>query len=193
MFGRKGGGGRNSEEADPVDPNEYEKIKSKLDDGEKVLMAVRQSRVKPGGAAVLTPNTIFVTEKRVMIRNPTKLGLGENIEGYTYDQITSVKIKHGLFSSSLEFVIPGMTELSKSGRNIPWGRNDEGVIDAIPKAQAEKMRSLIQEKLDKAKQEKNRPFITQQQQSPADALKMKYVNGEISEEEYLKMKKILDE
>lgn len=187
--------GRNSNNETPdVDPKEYEKIQDRLDDGETVLMAVRQSRIKPGGAAILTPNTIFVTEKRMVIRNPTKMGLGENIEDYSYDQITSVKLEKGLLSASIQFTIPGMTEMSKSDKwsGLPWGRSDEGVIDAIPKGKAEKLFKIIRDGVDNAKKQKNQPSVVQQQQNPLDALKMKFVNGEITKEEFEEKKAILE-
>jgi hypothetical protein len=38
-----------------------------------VEIVAKQSKFKPGGSAV-TPSTIFVTNKRVIIRNPTTLG-----------------------------------------------------------------------------------------------------------------------
>ena len=68
------------------------------------------------------------------------MGLREDIENYRYDYITSVKIEKGLFSSAIYLVIPGMTEMSKSDRMYKiWGRNDTGVIDAIPKDKAEQL------------------------------------------------------
>jgi len=100
---------------------EIDKIKDRLDDGESVIMHVRQSRIKPGGAAGINPNTIFVTEKRVIIRNPTRLGQGENIEEYFYHQITNIRLEKGLFSASLIFAIPGMTEISKIDRSMSFG------------------------------------------------------------------------
>lgn len=50
-----------------IDEKESIKIKERLDDGENIVFSVRQSRFKPGGAAGITPNSIFLTEKRVII------------------------------------------------------------------------------------------------------------------------------
>ena len=190
MLGR----GKKEEDIPDVNPEEYEKFADRLDAGETVLMAVKQSRVKPGGAAILTPNTIFVTEKRIVVRNPTKMGLGENIEDYPYDQITSVKLEKGMFSASIQFTIPGMTESSKSDKwsGLVWGRSDEGVIDAIPKSKAEKLFKIIREGVANSKKEKSQPTVIQQQQSPIDMLKVKFVNGEITKEEFEEKKKILE-
>jgi hypothetical protein len=55
---------------------EVTKIKDILEPEEEVLIVVRQGRLKPGGA-MTAPNTIFATEKGLIIRNPTMLGLRE--------------------------------------------------------------------------------------------------------------------
>ena len=89
--------------------DETDKIRDRLDDGENVVMWVRQSRIKPGSVGGINPNTIFVTEKRVIIRSPVTFGLGEHIEEYFYRQITNVRLEKGVMSASLVFYIPGMT------------------------------------------------------------------------------------
>ena len=178
-----------------AEQNEIDKIKDRLDDNESVVMSVRQSRVKPGGAAAINPNTIFVTQKRVIIRNPTRLGLGENIEEYFYQQITNIRLEKGMFSASLVFAIPGMTELSKTDRSLSlWGRSAEGTIDAIPKDMAEKMYNYIREKISEAKAKKENSSQQQVPQSddPLKILKTRYAKGEITKEEYDEMKKDLE-
>ncbi len=128
--------------------SEVEKIRDRLDSDETVIMSARQSRVLPGGAALINPNTVYLTEKRVIIRNLIRLGFGENIEEYYYNTITNIRLEKGLFSSSLVFFVRGMTEMSKSERNhIFWGRNTNGTIDAIPKKSAEKMYRFIRGKI----------------------------------------------
>ena len=66
---------------DGMKSDETDKIRDRLDDGENVVMWVRQSRFKPGSVGGINPNSIFVTEKRVIIRSPVTFGLGEHIEG----------------------------------------------------------------------------------------------------------------
>ena len=34
------------------------RIQKRLDEGESIVMSVRQSRIKPGGTALINPNTI---------------------------------------------------------------------------------------------------------------------------------------
>lgn len=186
MFGR-------GEKAEDVDRDEIKRIEEHLDPGEEMLLVVRQSRVRPGGAAVLTPNTIFVSDRRLLIRNPKLFGFRENIEEYAYDQITSVKLVKGVFSSSVELTIPGMTEHSKADRKsfVVWGREDVGAIDALPKDKAEKMIKIVRERIKDAKEAKLRPAVSERQ-SPLDLLKTKFVNGEITEEEYERKRKIIE-
>jgi hypothetical protein len=47
-----------------------------LNPNEEVLVVARQSRLKPGGSA-FTPNIVFGTDRRIIIKDPTKLGLRE--------------------------------------------------------------------------------------------------------------------
>ena len=132
--------------------DETDKIRDRLDDGENVVMWVRQSRIKPGSVGGINPNSIFVTEKRVIIRSPVTFGLAEHIEEYFYDQITNVRLEKGVMSASLIFYIPGMTELSKGGRQFLWRKGDRGTIDAIPKKDAEKIYDYVREKIREAKE-----------------------------------------
>ncbi|MCE2507395.1 MAG: PH domain-containing protein [Nitrosopumilaceae archaeon] len=177
----------------PLDEKESPKITERLDQNEKIIMSVRQSRVKPGGAAGINPNTIFVTEKRIIIRNPIRLGFGEHIEEYFYKQITNVRLEKGLFSSSLVFYIPGMTEMSKQDRKfILWGRDSEGTIDAIPKDKAEVLYTFIKEKIKEAKLSEENTKKPTTQTDPLTILKERFVKGEITEEEFTSKKKILE-
>ena len=172
---------------------EEETIQDRLDPGETIIFHARQSRIKPGGAAIITPNTIFVTEKRVIIRNPTRLGLGENIEEYFYHQITDIRLEKGLFSASLIFAIPGMTEISKNDRKmVTWGRSAEGVIDAIPKEIAEEMYKYIRNNIKNIKITTSTNQDNFDSQNPLTVLKLILAKGEITEDEYQKIKRTLD-
>jgi hypothetical protein len=60
------------------DLEQVNKIRHTLDKGEQVQFIARQSKHRPGGSFT-TPDTIFVTNKRIVIRNPSLLGARENI------------------------------------------------------------------------------------------------------------------
>lgn len=187
MFGKK----EKQEDNENIDEHdEIQKISSRLESGENIVLVARQSRIRPGGTQILTPNTIFATDRRLIIRNPNLLGLREDIENYRYDSITSVKIEKGLFSSAIHLVIPGMTEMSKSDRMYKiWGRNDTGVIDAIPKDKAEQLYKIINDAIAKTRNAKANPA---QSEDPLTVLKVRFAKGEITKTEFEEMKKMLE-
>lgn len=131
------------------DLEEVEKIKDTLMPDEKVLLVVRQSRIAPRGlvrpGTITTPNTIFATNRRIVIRNPTMLGLRAGIEDFPYNAITSVKLHKGVFSSEIRLRIPGLTETSRLRTVLRWGRRDEGEIQALPKDKAEQLVTIMKE------------------------------------------------
>ena len=62
---------------DKGDLKEITKINEMLNPDEKVLLVARQSKIKPGGS-YFTPNTIYATDRRIIIRDPYMLGIKEN-------------------------------------------------------------------------------------------------------------------
>lgn len=85
------------------DQEEINRITSRLDKNEIVEIVARQSKHKPGGSA-FTPATIFVTDKRIIIRKPTMLGAREKIDAINFDQITSIQLGKGVFSSTVKLM-----------------------------------------------------------------------------------------
>jgi len=128
---------------------EVEKVRDTLMPDEKVLLVVRQSRIAPRGlvrpGTITTPNTIFATNRRIVIRNPTMLGLRAGVEDFPYEAITSVKLHKGVFSSEIRLRIPGLTEASRLPTILKWGRRDEGEIQALPKDKAEQLVTIMKE------------------------------------------------
>jgi len=175
------------------DKKEIEKIQDHLDSDDTVLLVAKQSKFKPGGAMISGGNTIYATNKKIIIRNPTMLGLRESVEEIPYDQITSVKLEKGMFSSTVVIRSPGLSELSrmsKASGMIAWGRGEEGQIDAIPKKKGEQLVRIIKEKMQEAKNSKNAP--QQSDDDPLKILKVRFAKGEISKEEYDEMKSALE-
>ena len=173
--------------------SEISKILYRLDDDEKVLCVARQARLKPGGA-ITTPNTIFTTDRRLIIRNPTMLGTRENVEDYSYDKLTNIKLEKGVFSSTLVITAPGMGTAARTGRKnnlVAWGRGEDGMIDAIPKDKAEQILLIIRDGMERERKSKNSGAA---ESSTADELS-KYAKlkeqGVLTEEEFLQLKKDL--
>jgi hypothetical protein len=123
---------------------EIKKIAKYLKPDEDVLMVVTQSRLVPGGSTV-TPNTIFITNKKLILRNPMLLGLRENVLAIPYEEIMAVNMEKGLFSCEVIISAPGLTsDLEKftkaSGKRAP-------AIAAISKEAAIEVVRLIEERI----------------------------------------------
>ncbi len=123
---------------------EIKKIAKYLKPDEDVLMVVTQSRLAPGGSTV-TPNTIFITNKKLILRNPMLLGLRENVLAIPYEEIMAVNLEKGLFTCEVVISAPGLTsDLEKftkaSGKRAP-------AIAAIPKETAVEVVRLIEERI----------------------------------------------
>ena len=152
--------------------DEIMQIAERIDGDEQVLIVIRQTKnpLKPGSSLV-TPDTIFATTKKIIIRDPSALGLRQNIETYPYEQIVDLKLEKGMFSSSIDINVPGSLY--------------NGYIDAIPKDEAEELLKVIYERM---KKEKN----TSSDDDPLKILKVRFAKGEISKEEYEEMKSTLE-
>ena len=198
MFGKKNNDvDFNTEITDKKALNEIKNIAERLDEGEKVLEVAKQSRRKPGGALLAGGNTVFATDRRLIIKNPTMLGARQNIEDFEYDNITGIKLEKGVFSSTLVITVPGMGTAARTGTIeglLPWGRSEDGSIDGIPKDKAENILKIVRNEILKAKKESQKPVQVVQQTSTADELaklaKLKE-QGILSDEEFDKMKKDL--
>ena len=78
------------------DLDEINKINEMLNPDEKILLVARQSKIKPGGS-YFTPNTIYATDRRIIIRDPYMLGIKANVVDIPYDIITSLKLKRACY------------------------------------------------------------------------------------------------
>ena len=106
-----------------------EEMKSMLAEGETILIIAEQSRTLPGGS-LFTPNTILVTNRRVLFKDPELLGLKANIIDMNYRDISNVRLKRGIFST--EIYLTSRFE----GREI--------VLQAVDKDVAQRVISTIQ-------------------------------------------------
>ena len=151
-------------------------VKEILDPGEQLLAIIRQRRLK----TITTPDTIVVTEQRVIRCSPSAFGLKKEVSDYLYQDMANLRVKKGIVSGSI---------IIKQNR-----RGDDLVIDNLPKAPLDSMAKVIQEKIRQARSE-----ITSQQvssssqvQDPLTMLKTRFVKGEITKEQFEEMKQILE-
>jgi len=194
---------------DGEDLEEIKKICHMLNPNEEVFVVARQSRFKPGGSK-FTPNVVFGTDRRIIIKDPSMLGLRENVVDIPYDMISSVRLDKGVFSSNVIFKAPGLISSGRRGTldKMMEGYGDrsglaeeEAIITAVPKDKAEELVEIIRNGIDKDREVYRHPQLEQpsqsQQQSSlsiADEL-MKLANlkekGIICEDEFQQMKQDL--
>lgn len=123
------------------DPKAIEKITSKLNDLLMKNEEVGYIGVQKKPVTVF-PDSIVVTNKRIIICKPKNLGLSMDFMDYTWDDIASAFVKENILGS--EFSFTTTTDLSIS-------------IDYIPKIQARKLYTYAKEQLDILK---NGPIVT---------------------------------
>lgn len=159
--------------------NEFEqirKIKHRLDDDEQVQFIARQSKYRPGGSFT-TPDTIFVTNKRILIRDPSLLGVRENIVSVSYDKITSIELERGVFSSKIIKRAPGFAY----------------EMEAISKIIAEQIIHYVKNLMDNLKIDSQKQSIEVKVSIVEELLKLANFKekGVVSDEEFLRMKQVL--
>lgn len=185
---------------DKDDLEEIKKIAHMLNPNEEVFVVARQSRLKPGGSK-LTPNVVFATDRRIIIKDPSMLGLREDIVDIPYDMISSVRIDKGMFSSNIMFKAPGLVNSSRRGkldklmmvdgdeiRREQVGEEEDGIITAIPKDKAEELLEVIRNGMDR-----DREVYSQQQQQQQSQPQSLSIADEITKLANLKERRIISE
>jgi hypothetical protein len=137
--------------------------------GERVLHAVRQARLEQA----ITPDSIFVTTHRIIVRRPTALGLKRNITDYRYVDMANTRMEKGLINSSIYIDMRFLSE--------------ECCLKGIPNKNAAQIFRTIQEQIT------GTPSIShQQREDPLTILKIRFARGEITRDEYISMKQALE-
>ena len=153
----------NTQITDSSDLEEISKVTEMLNPDEKVLLVAKQSRIKPGGS-LHTPNIIYATDRRIIIRDPYMLGIKENVVDIPYDIVTSVKLEKGLLSSTIRFKSPGLVSSTKLGMmdSLIDGEDDQGgIIEAIPKNKAQDLLEIIRSGMQTSGNRKSAPSRNQ--------------------------------
>lgn len=115
------------------DPKAIEKITSKL---ENLLMSneeVGYIAVQKKPAITVFPDSVVVTNKRIILCKPKNLGLSMEFVDYDWDDIAGTFVKEGLLGS--DFTFSTKTELTHT-------------VDYLPKNQARKLYTYAKEQLD---------------------------------------------
>ena len=115
------------------DPRAIEKIAAKL---ENLLMSnevIGYIAVQKKPAVTILPESIVVTNKRIILCKPKNLGLSMEFIDYDWDDIEASFVKEGIFGS--DFTFSTKSELTHT-------------VDYLPKNQARKLYTFAKEQLD---------------------------------------------
>jgi hypothetical protein len=115
------------------DPKAIEKVMSKLNDLLMKNEEIGYIAVQKKPAITVLPDSIVVTNKRIIICQPKNLGLSMNFTDYSWDEIESTFMKEGILGSDFSFV-------TKTAISV--------TIEYIPKVQARKMYAFAKEQID---------------------------------------------
>lgn len=153
-------------------------IAEMLYDDEIVLARVKQSRWK----RLFAPDSIFVTSHRIILYSPKALGLRKTIEDYRYQDMANFKTDRGIF----------FTKLTITQRFM----SNDLVIDSLPKGKTDKIARIIHEGI-RQMSSGGRPDAVKapqgnQSDDPLTILKLRYARGEIDQQQYEEMKKVLE-
>jgi hypothetical protein len=115
------------------DPKAIEKITSKLNDLLMKNEEVGYIAVQKKPAITVFPDSIVVTNKRIIICQPKNMGLSMNFTDFTWDEIEGTFMKENILGSEFSFSTKTQIQVS---------------IDYIPKVQARKIATFAKEQLD---------------------------------------------
>lgn len=118
------------------DPKAIEKISSKLDN---LLMSneeVGYIAVQKKPAITVFPDSVVVTNKRIILCKPKNLGLSMEFVDYDWDDIAGAFVKEGILGA--DFTFNTKSDLTHT-------------VDYLPKNQARKLYTYSKEQLDRLK------------------------------------------
>jgi hypothetical protein len=112
-----------------------------------------------------------------VIRDPSLLGVRENIVSVAYDKITSIELERGVFSSKIIIRAPGFAN----------------EMEAISKNLAEQIIQYVKNSMDKIKIESQSKSFEVKESIVDELLKLANLKekGIVSEDEFLEMKQDL--
>ena len=129
------------------DPKAIEKITSKLNDLLMKNEEIGYIAVQKKPALTVLPDSIVLTNKRIIICQPKNLGLSMNFTDFTWDEIEGTFVKENILGSEFSFSTKTQIQVS---------------IDYIPKTQAKKIFTYAKEQLDLLKNPATNPAASQE-------------------------------
>ncbi len=159
-----------------------EEIKHMLLNEEEILFQAKQARLKPGGA-ILTPDKIYITNRRVIYKGARMFGLKADIHDILYDDVSNIRLKRGILSTAI---------VLRTRFN-----SDDILLPAVHKSEAQQISSMIQKGMrgELPRQvlsvDRDAPRIEKTHESSMEKLEKLVAlkeKGVITEDEFSKMK-----
>jgi hypothetical protein len=129
------------------DPKAIEKITSKLDNLLMTNEEIGYIAVQKKPAVTIFPDSIVVTNKRIILCKPKNLGLSMEFMDYDWDDIAASFVKEGILGA--DFTFTTKSELTHT-------------VDYLPKNQARKLYTFAKEQLDLLKNPAATPTIIEE-------------------------------
>jgi hypothetical protein len=155
-------------------------IKKMLLADEQVMAVIKQSRLK----AAITPDSIIITNQRIIRCSPSTLGLRKELEDYRYEDIANLKIDKGILFATITIKRRFMSE--------------DLILDNLPRSRADYISRVIQENLRRMSGAPASPVTANQRtpltspEDPLKVLKLRFARGEITKEQFEEMKRALE-
>jgi hypothetical protein len=134
--------------------------------------------------SAFTPDSIFVTNLRIIRYSPSALGLCKATEDYQYVDMANYKVNKGIMLATITIRMRY--------------RSDDLIIDNLPKSKMDSISRVVNEGIKRAAYKSTQPsvptrqFAESQADEPLQLLKTRLAKGEISKEEYEDMKQLLE-
>ena len=158
------------------DPKAIEKITAKL---ENLLMSneeVGYIAVQKKPAVTILPDSIVVTNKRIILCKPKNLGLSMEFVDYDWDDIAASFVKEGILGA--DFTFTTKSELTHT-------------VDYLPKTQARKLYTFAKEQLDLLKNPKVATPVVEEVKQTEPEVKTEDVVEEMATEEVTSFAEIM--
>jgi hypothetical protein len=155
-------------------------IKKMLLADEQVMAVIKQSRLK----AAITPDSIIITNQRIIRCSPSALGLRKELEDYRYEDIANLKIDKGILFATITIKRRFMSE--------------DLILDNLPRSRADYISRVIQENLRRMSGAPASPVTPSQRtpltspEDPLQVLKLRFARGDITKEQFEEMKRALE-
>jgi zinc-ribbon domain/Bacterial PH domain len=127
-----------------IDPVELKLAQKILWPEEEVEGTIKQRRFLPGGS-LITPTTVVVTDRRLIIINRASLGFRQDYEVVPYNALVSVRLEHGILTSTVFVRVQGYD--TDSGLLGGSGKQ-EGEIDGLKNKDAIELTDYLNKKLE---------------------------------------------